>query len=353
MQVDTNQAAVVVDNADPPMAVPTADAVLSEILSSRAHINALLKSAFYRRIREPYFLDACSSCVTPGRKVRSTLFLRTLEELGGDGCATGASDVIFAIECSHAASVLVDDLIDWDDLRHGEFSVQRSWGPSKTVLFAHYLSALALAAIQSYDGLSESLLSAYSDMVSGEVFDALLPEGDWIEQGYTDLVARKTFPLFEFSLHAAGWLSSLNGSDLRSLRTIGRDLGRMYQFSNDYHDWQIGNLTKRHLPDASWPITFSLPLGVYLKRHGPEPIRRQLERKVLPSEEWATLLREIWQPEIDRECLEILHQSAEHVRSGILWFPPRLRAFYLGLVDCVIKGSFWYHSYDRALECRF
>jgi len=321
--------------------------VLKDVLRSRKEINILLSRAFSRRVPDSYLRDHCLSCTMPGRKTRSLVFLHTLREYGGASDSETISNIIFAIECSHAASVLVDDLLDSDEIRHGELSVQRRWSNSKTVLFAHYLSASALSAVHFDEVLADNLLQAYKTMTVGEMYDVLLPDGGWTEMGYSDLVAQKTFPLFEFSLFAAARLSILEAEETRKLRNVGRSLGRLYQLSNDYYDWQVSNLPKRHLPGSSWPITFSLPLATYLERYGVSSLRLDLNRRLLSYEEWEYLLHKIWTADVDHHCRMEIRQASDRVLSESLLLPKGLRQVLYGMVQLLNDGDFWYHNYER------
>ncbi|MEM3036934.1 MAG: polyprenyl synthetase family protein, partial [Nitrososphaerota archaeon] len=71
-----------------------------------------------------------------GKRLRPVFLLLVFESLGG-GDRESALDVAFALELAHAASLVHDDIIDWDDLRRGKPALWRQVGISRAVVEGH------------------------------------------------------------------------------------------------------------------------------------------------------------------------------------------------------------------------
>lgn len=323
------------------------DAYPTWLLDQRLAVNSHLSAAIDAAFEDKYFSNEVKRCTLPGRKIRSILFTSTTEQLGVTHPERFVSDVVFAIELSHGASVLVDDVVDGDQYRHGAPATEALWGQTKSILFAHLLASAALRRVAPYPELQGELVRVYERMARGEIHDLMLPSGSWMQDGYSWRVSDKTTAMFAFALAASVHFAS--DKLLREqLVAIGHEFGVMYQCCNDYFDWQIHNVDKRHGSELAWPITFSLPLAVYLQQHNAGDITAYLDRRTLNPVEWREFLSAIWSDNISERCLKIIagshHRLLSHIQRANL--PSQLRALYIELALLVQSELFWYHSYD-------
>lgn len=313
----------------------------------RDRINALLIPRIRKAFPHPYLALAVKRCLLPGRKVRSSLFHDTLRILNPATLDQTSGDIVLSIELLHSASVLVDDILDSDQFRHGLLAAESEWGVPKALLFAHLMSNAAIKNLTSLPEMQSNLLEAYRGMCVGEMYDIFLPQGGWILKGYGRQVSQKTSSLFRFALSSAQTLAGPKFASL-DLGEVGEELGVLYQLSNDYFDWQSENLEKRHLKTSSWRITFSLPLATYLERFGRHDVVPFLSKKVLNYDEWVQFLSIIWSPPVSKQCRSIISR----VQNGLLRrvsrgrYPKRLKALYVDFSRQIIKREFWYHPYD-------
>src|SRR6185369_17021147 len=91
----------------------------AHLLSFRDNLNAQLKERILQRHGSSFFGREIFSRIEKGRKIRSFLFLTSARSLNNSLSDQQLLDVCLSIEMSHAASVLVDDILDGDDTRHG------------------------------------------------------------------------------------------------------------------------------------------------------------------------------------------------------------------------------------------
>jgi geranylgeranyl pyrophosphate synthase len=250
------------------------------------------------------------------------------------------------MEAVHAASVLIDDVLDNDSLRHGTSAVSRRWGNSTSILFGHLLAASGISKLNECVSLQQRLLDVYRRMSLGEMYDLMVPVGTWRHGGYDCRTSQKTHALFDFAVGSAAVLA---GGEARvdALDKLGRKMGLLYQIGNDYHDWQPKNLLKRHSPTDVWPITFGFPLAVYLQTYGSHDIELFLRRRLLPYSDWQRLLERIWTSEVKTACRDALRIQLSDVlattRASI--DNPKVRGLYEAVAKLTVQERFWYEPY--------
>jgi hypothetical protein len=316
-------------------------------LRERKRVNAVLTKRIKLLFDDPYLAQEVLRCVLPGRKVRSILFLKTVQQLNPGVEKSGVSAVLASIELIHGASVLVDDMLDSDQFRHGVTTTESTWQKSKSILFAHLLGSTAIQSLDQFPGLQRQIALVYHKMCIGEMHDVLLVPGDWIYQGYDVRTVQKTCALFEFVLASAQILAKSTGRNLH-LDKIGRQMGMLYQLSNDFYDWQAYGIEKRHLPTQSWPITFSFPLAVYLSKYSERQISKHLKKKILTHDEWLEFISRLWKPDVRCACEETIAKTQKELLGLIQKSscPDSLKQLYQTFVNLIVTEGFWYHIYE-------
>lgn len=307
-------------------------------------INVLIRNQLKIVVPESFLRSELESCVYPGRKIRSILFLNTLRNLNPQYDSQIAARVILAIELLHAASLLVDDLID-DDYRHNTIAANIEFGDRKALILAHLMSDIAISCLKDNESLQSKFIDTYRCLCIGEMYDALFIPGDWLYEGYGQNVAQKTSSLFEYALFSAGFISNLN-IETELLGRVGNGIGTMYQLYNDYYDWQPENLPKRHLLNQMWPITFSFPLAIHLQLFGKKNIESYLAKQYLTFEEWHKFLSEIWSSELRRHCDQVFTSQRNGLIENIqrIGLADNTKQIYLRLISMISKKEYWYKS---------
>ncbi len=321
--------------------------LIRDLCRSRVHLNGLLAKRINELFPDKFFAGEIWRRIKHGRKIRSLLFLSLVNILNPRVKKSAHMDVCLSIEMVHAASCLVDDILDGDDVRHGEWSSQAILGTPVSVLQAHFLSARALELTSQWSEISKSLIGTYRRLTIGEMYDILLPEptSGWICGGYTERVFQKTSAMFQFSFEAAALIAGRE--ELRErLKSLGYVFGKLYQFSNDFYDMQKQNIRKRHSASQSWRITFSLPVACYLKLQGVKGVRAELKKGMLTYNEWMKFLEKIWVADVHTLAHDVLKETEEEVKTFIesSGLPRGLQQKFFGLVDLIMQEDFWYHS---------
>lgn len=324
------------------------DLLLKEMRRSRIRLNTSLADRVKELCPNEFFAKQIQKRIQKGRKIRSLLFLATTHALNPKTKWSTLLDICLSIEMLHAASCLVDDILDGDDIRHGYQSSHAVLGTPVSVLQAHFLSAEALKLVSRWNEVSKLLINTYHRLTVGEAYDIFLPEptSAWMCKGYTERVYQKTSAMFEFSLETAALVAE-HGNLRGRLKLLGGALGKLYQLSNDYYDMQPRNIRKRHGSNHSWRITFSLPVACYLKLYGTGNVCSELNKGMLTYGEWMSFLKKIWTANVQKLAHKMLTDTGKEVtrltkRSGL---PLDTQKQLFGLVDIVMQENFWYHSY--------
>lgn len=181
----------------------------------------------------------------PAKRVRSLLLVLTSDGFGGD--RTAALAAASAIEFTHAASLILDDLPSMDnaDERRGKPATHIAFGEATAVLSAIALLNQAFAVLSSADAIDANVRAAacrylaksvgFNGLVAGQMTDLR-------EQGGLDLAEieakhfGKTGALFAASLALGGVVGDQSPGVCEQLWTAGGRLGVAFQGYDDLLD---------------------------------------------------------------------------------------------------------------------
>jgi len=179
-----------------------------------------------------------------GRRWRPLLTLAAAEACGTD--PTGVLGVAAAVELTHTASLVLDDLPCMDDSpeRRGLPATHRLVGSSGAVLVAMGLLGRAAELMARSPVGAAELCSAWGEalglrgMSGGQVVDLKPSEGRHRGE-LRRLHRRKTTALSILALSAGARASGAPEPSRRALEGYGQDLGWAYQLADDVQDrWE-------------------------------------------------------------------------------------------------------------------
>jgi heptaprenyl diphosphate synthase len=170
-----------------------------------------------------------------GKRLRPLFLILLFEALGGRDRRI-ALDVAFALELAHAASLMHDDIIDWDRLRRGKPALWRQIGISKAVIEGHRIINLAFKTVlEKGIEISRIFLEAW-DKASLGVLEEILSTTPPSKLLYIRIIENKTASLFAAAAESAAVLAGVP-HDVRLLaKGYGRLVGIVYQLGDDYAD---------------------------------------------------------------------------------------------------------------------
>ncbi len=255
------------------------------------------------------WIDKNGNAVTErgGKLLRPTIALAAAGMISGDSprrsansemSCTGFLAASVAIELVHNYSLIHDDVIDRDDLRHGRPTVWRVFGSARAILAGDALASLAtevLAKVDSAYGLRAigELTSAVGRMVAGQAQDIALEQHSippralrslsggtelvsWASKGidgyvsaYLEMAAAKTGALFGCAAVLPALLSGLEEGECEALRSFGTNAGVAFQAIDDVLGiWGDPEVTGKPLYSDIFSRKLSLPVALVLSGAG-------------------------------------------------------------------------------------
>lgn len=186
-----------------------------------------------------------------GRRWRPMLTLAVAEAMGGD--VADAVDAAVAVELTHAASLVLDDLPCMDDSnqRRGAPATHRLVGSAGAILVAVGLLARAAEFLgRSRDGAALvkdwGNTFGFMGMSGGQAVDMIT--GGACTGAPRRLYRRKTTALAAFAVTAGARASGAEPAALPALRRFGRDVGWAYQLVDDANDLHEDQANGRDVP---------------------------------------------------------------------------------------------------------
>ena len=175
-----------------------------------------------------------------GKRLRPYMLIKSCQLLGGK--RSNAMPAAGAVEMIHNFTLVHDDIMDNDDMRHGVPTVHKKFGMPIAILAGDILFSKA------YQILSESRLPADSvirlvnglaracvDVCEGQLLDVRMAEGKKIpaQSQYIAMICKKTAALFEVSCMMGAMCATDNPRDISNLASFGRNLGIAFQITDD------------------------------------------------------------------------------------------------------------------------
>ena len=221
-----------------------ASSIKSELESYASTVNQFILLKLEGKPKELY--QASSHYIrTGGKRLRPFMVIKSCEMLGGT--VKRALPASAAVELVHNFTLVHDDIMDNDEMRHGAATVHRHYGIPLAILSGDILFSKAFELLTvdcKKVGISEGaivdmvgrLSIACTEICEGQAIDvgvassAKFPK----EQDYINMVGKKTAALFEVSC-ALGALSAPGSSkkDVDNLSSFGRNIGVAFQLVDD------------------------------------------------------------------------------------------------------------------------
>ena len=182
---------------------------------------------------------------TGGKRLRPFMVVKSCEMFGGS--LKRALPAAGAVELVHNFTLVHDDIMDNDEIRHGSPTVHKSYGIPLAIIGGDILFSKAFEMLlihglevgisaESITEMAGRLSLACIDICEGQALDVGQASMSAIpsEEDYITMVGKKTAALFEVSC-ALGVLSSLEYTkrDVDSLASFGRHIGIAFQLVDD------------------------------------------------------------------------------------------------------------------------
>ena len=214
--------------------------VSNSIKKNAKFVNKFLRKELNGDPKQLY--DAASHLIIHGgKRLRPYLVLKSCQMLGGK--QSDAISAASAVEMIHNFTLVHDDIMDNDEMRHGVTTTHKKFDIPLAILAGDVLYSKAYNTISSKSKLSSNyttqLVSKLSktciEICEGQVDDIKFAENKRIptEKEYIKMIEKKTAVLFEVSCAMGAICAKRKQKDVKNLSAFGRNLGIGFQITDD------------------------------------------------------------------------------------------------------------------------
>ena len=178
--------------------------------------------------------------VNGGKRLRPYMVIRSCQILGGK--SSTAMIAASAVEMVHNFTLVHDDIMDNDEMRHGVPTVHKKFGMPIAILAGDVLFSKAFQIISesklspnANTHLISRLAKACVDVCEGQLLDIKMADEKRIptEKEYITMIGKKTAALFDVSCAMGAICATNKTKDISNLSTFGRNLGIAFQITDD------------------------------------------------------------------------------------------------------------------------
>lgn len=178
--------------------------------------------------------------VNGGKRLRPYMVIRSCQILGGK--SSTAMIAASAVEMVHNFTLVHDDIMDNDEMRHGVPTVHKKFGMPIAILAGDVLFSKAFQIISesklspnATTHLISRLAKACVDVCEGQLLDIKMADEKRIptEAEYITMIGKKTAALFDVSCAMGAICATNKPKDISNLSDFGRNLGIAFQITDD------------------------------------------------------------------------------------------------------------------------
>lgn len=175
-----------------------------------------------------------------GKRLRPHMVIKSCQILGGN--TSIAMPAASAVEMIHNFTLVHDDIMDNDEMRHGVPTVHKKFGMPIAILAGDVLFSKAYQIISDSKlsnnasiQLVSRLAKACVDVCEGQLLDVKMAEEKRIpsQKEYITMIGKKTAALFDVSCSMGAICATNNQKDISNLSNFGRNLGIAFQITDD------------------------------------------------------------------------------------------------------------------------
>jgi len=288
--------------------------------------------------------------VNGGKRLRPYMVIRSCQILKGK--VSNAMPAASAVEMVHNFSLVHDDIMDNDEMRHGVPTVHKKFGMPIAILAGDVLFSKAFQVITDSklsSSATKQLISRLSkacvDICEGQLLDIKMAEEKKIpsQAEYITMIGKKTAALFDVSCAMGAICATNKPKDISNLSSFGRNLGIAFQITDDL----IGvmgdpKITKKPVGNdlregkKSLPILMAIKLArgndkkVILKAFGNSKISRKDLNKAVQ------VIRSLG---IEQNVRKQALKYAEKAEKSLTKYSGPAKVELISLLDFVVKRS--------------
>ena len=212
------------------------------LAAKAAPVEAALRE--YLKVREPEQLYRAMAHIplAGGKRLRPVMALLACELVGGDSAK--AVPYAAALETIHNFTLIHDDVMDEDDLRHGVASAHAEFGIATAINAGDALFAYAFEMVTDSDCSQElraelvrHIAITVREIGEGQQMDLDFEERDTVAPAeYMEMIRLKTSILFGSAAYGGARIGGASEEQAGERRQMATDVGRGFQIWDDYLD---------------------------------------------------------------------------------------------------------------------
>ena len=171
-----------------------------------------------------------------GKRIRPILTLLTSKSLYGD--YKKSYNAALAIEILHNFTLVHDDIMDNDTLRHGKITVHEKWDNSTAILIGDAMLAKSIN-ILSESNYNQTLINSFNSALlavcEGQALDKEFETKQFIdEKEYFGMIEKKTSNLIAMPIQIGALCYDCDVEKSKKLFNFGLSIGKAFQIQDDF-----------------------------------------------------------------------------------------------------------------------
>ena len=324
--------------------------VSNSIKKNAKFVNKFLRKELNGDPKQLY--DAASHLIIHGgKRLRPYLVLKSCQMLGGK--QSDAISAASAVEMIHNFTLVHDDIMDNDEMRHGVPTTHKKFDIPLAILAGDVLYSKAYNTISSKSKLSSNyttqLVSKLSktciEICEGQVNDIKFAENKRIptEKEYIKMIEKKTAVLFEVSCAMGAICAKRKQRDVKNLSAFGKNLGIAFQITDDLIGI-IGDskITKKPVGNDIREGKKSLPIILAIKKargQNRTKIMRVFGNSRASKQQINLAVNVIRSLGVEKEVRDVALKYAQRAEKSISSYTGSAKNEMTGLLNFVTKRS--------------
>ena len=288
--------------------------------------------------------------VSGGKRLRPYMVMKSCEMLGGK--TKNAINAASAIEMVHNFTLVHDDIMDNDEMRHGVTTVHKKFGMPIAILAGDVLFSKAYQVVSSTNLPSNSVIELVSrlakscvDVCEGQILDISMANSEKIpsQSQYIKMIEKKTAALFEVSCAMGAICANAKRKDVSNLSSFGKNLGIAFQITDDL----IGVLgdskvTKKPVGNDLREGKKSLPILLAINHangENKEIILKAFGNSFATQDDIEKALKIIRRLKIEKTVRRQAQSYAQRAKKSLQFYSGSAKNDLLALLSFVVKRS--------------
>lgn len=283
-----------------------------------------------------YFINS------PGKRLRPiiVLFLGDLFNNKVKDSKNGA----LGVELLHNFTLVHDDIMDEDDLRHNVKTIHKKWDNAHAVLSGDGLGALGPLYIGKIQKNTLKILIRYNEVIleicEGQAYDMEFENTEDISlKDYLKMSKKKTGSLFELCFEIPALISEKYENYVDELKSIGRNIGVIFQIQDDILELVLDDnqMGKGTLSDINRDKKTILNCIALEKDSKAWHLFRESIFNLDKNKKKNAILEYFEKNSIKSDAIDILNKHVSKCDEIVLSLPKEIQKDLKELIDYIVK----------------